>query len=183
MGAIRVTGDLNYDKWQLDEISLSPSKNVLQIGFKSLVNGDSYVEFNGLKFGFFLYDVNGDVVHYASYPPVGTKYESTGQPYIVEVPLNTSVNSEYSLHVWAEDAGKFYDFKTTINTPKYDSPFPSWIWNNKDEQWEAPLPHPTDGNIYVWNEEDGSWKFIDPSVTYSDKIIVDTSSPSDIPIL
>jgi hypothetical protein len=35
-------------------------------------------------------------------------------------------------------------------------PFPSWILNS-DKKWEAPLPYPQDGKMYVWNEETQSW--------------------------
>jgi hypothetical protein len=38
-------------------------------------------------------------------------------------------------------------------------PYPTW---NLDENfdWQAPIPYPEDGNIYIWNEETQSWDLI-----------------------
>lgn len=38
-------------------------------------------------------------------------------------------------------------------------PFSSWSLNNNFD-WEAPIPYPNDGNVYVWNEETTSWNLI-----------------------
>jgi hypothetical protein len=35
--------------------------------------------------------------------------------------------------------------------------FASWIRNEDTYQWEAPIPHPTDGKHYSWNEDTTSW--------------------------
>ena len=37
-------------------------------------------------------------------------------------------------------------------------PFDSWILNEETCQWEAPIPYPTDGLIYVWNDNRGEWE-------------------------
>ena len=37
-------------------------------------------------------------------------------------------------------------------------PFPSWILNTETAQWEAPVPYPTDGIMYIWDEETTDWK-------------------------
>ena len=34
---------------------------------------------------------------------------------------------------------------------------PSWIFNEDTCQWEHPIPHPDDHEIYHWNEETVSW--------------------------
>jgi hypothetical protein len=39
-------------------------------------------------------------------------------------------------------------------------PFPSWILNDSN-QWAAPVPYPSDGDVYVWNEEEKTWKWVD----------------------
>lgn len=36
-------------------------------------------------------------------------------------------------------------------------PFDSWTLNETTCLWEAPVPHPDDGERYVWNEETQSW--------------------------
>jgi hypothetical protein len=37
-------------------------------------------------------------------------------------------------------------------------PYPSWILDEETCIWEAPVPYPTDGIIYVWDEETTDWK-------------------------
>lgn len=41
-------------------------------------------------------------------------------------------------------------------------PYPSWVMNNFSYLWEAPVPYPTDGKIYVWDESTTSWVLADP---------------------
>jgi hypothetical protein len=36
-------------------------------------------------------------------------------------------------------------------------PYPSWILNNQTYLWEAPVPYPTDGQMYIWDEATESW--------------------------
>ena len=40
------------------------------------------------------------------------------------------------------------------------SPYPSWIYNETTNQWEAPVAMPTDGQSYTWNEDTQSWDLI-----------------------
>jgi hypothetical protein len=36
-------------------------------------------------------------------------------------------------------------------------PFPSWIFNETDFLWEAPIPMPQDGKNYEWDEINIQW--------------------------
>jgi hypothetical protein len=36
-------------------------------------------------------------------------------------------------------------------------PFESWVLNEDTCLWDAPVPYPTDGEIYTWDEEAGDW--------------------------
>ena len=36
-------------------------------------------------------------------------------------------------------------------------PYPSWTLNETTCRWEAPVPYPTDGELYVWNETNKTW--------------------------
>lgn len=38
-------------------------------------------------------------------------------------------------------------------------PYASWVLT-PSFQWEAPVPYPDDGNMYVWNEETLSWQLV-----------------------
>ncbi len=37
-------------------------------------------------------------------------------------------------------------------------PFDSWLLNEDTCQWEAPVPHPADEELYSWNEELQQWE-------------------------
>lgn len=36
-------------------------------------------------------------------------------------------------------------------------PFESWVLVEESCLWTAPVPYPTDGNVYTWNEDAGEW--------------------------
>lgn len=36
-------------------------------------------------------------------------------------------------------------------------PFNSWLLNENTCQWDAPVPYPTDGKMYMWDEEQQQW--------------------------
>lgn len=59
--------------------------------------------------------------------------------------------------------GWLYDEEHGYRIP---SPYPSWVWQN--DQWEPPVPMPTDEGRYEWNEETQGWDLIpepDPEPT------------------
>lgn len=37
-------------------------------------------------------------------------------------------------------------------------PYKSWILNEETCLWEAPVPYPSDGKVYVWEEATKEWK-------------------------
>lgn len=42
---------------------------------------------------------------------------------------------------------------------------PSWVWSTETNQWEPPLPYPTDeGKIYRWDEPTISWVEVDADI-------------------
>ena len=42
----------------------------------------------------------------------------------------------------------------------HKKPFNSWVLNETTCLWEAPVPHPNDGQPYKWNETDQSWTLV-----------------------
>jgi hypothetical protein len=51
--------------------------------------------------------------------------------------------------------GYLYDAQNDVFYPP--KPFNSWVMNNATWTWEAPVPYPTDGNVYTWNEAATNW--------------------------
>lgn len=41
-------------------------------------------------------------------------------------------------------------------------PYPSWLLNTQRYIWEAPVPYPTDGKVYIWDEATQSWVLMEP---------------------
>jgi hypothetical protein len=48
-------------------------------------------------------------------------------------------------------------WKVTPDGLRPDKPFPSWVWNDVDGWYEAPIPWPSDGGQYEWDESAQSW--------------------------
>ena len=84
--------------------------------------------------------------------------ERTGETY-----KQTSYNTHAGIHVLGgtpfrknyAGIGFTYDEQRDAFIPP--KPFPSWILNETTCIWEAPVPVPTDGNLYYWNEDQQNW--------------------------
>ncbi|NBU72891.1 MAG: hypothetical protein EBS53_15855 [Bacteroidetes bacterium] len=51
--------------------------------------------------------------------------------------------------------GYFYDVQRDAFIPP--QPYPSWVLNEDRCLWEAPVPMPTDGQMYSWDEATTNW--------------------------
>lgn len=52
--------------------------------------------------------------------------------------------------------GYTYDAQRDAFIPP--KPFASWVLDEDTCQWKAPLPMPTDGQLYLWNETNLAWE-------------------------
>ena len=52
--------------------------------------------------------------------------------------------------------GYYYDEEKDAFVPP--KPFESWTLNEITCRWQAPIPYPQDGRVYVWNEENLQWE-------------------------
>jgi len=43
-------------------------------------------------------------------------------------------------------------------------PYPSWLLNPTTGLWDAPIPYPEDGEIYIWDEPTLTWKEYEQSL-------------------
>ena len=70
----------------------------------------------------------------------------------IQTSYNGSIRKNYA------GIGFTYDFiKDAFIAPK---PHSSWILNEDTCQWEAPIAHPNDGQLYTWDEENNNWELI-----------------------
>ena len=58
---------------------------------------------------------------------------------------------------WAGVGYTYDENRDAFFEPK---PFASWKLNEETCIWEAPIPYPDDGNLYVWNEETQLWDLV-----------------------
>jgi hypothetical protein len=54
-------------------------------------------------------------------------------------------------------AGIGYTYDETLDAFITPKPYPSWVFNSETYDWEAPVPYPSDGNLYSWDEATLSW--------------------------
>lgn len=66
----------------------------------------------------------------------------------------TSYNAKFRYNY----AGIGYTFDSEAGAFILPQPYPSWVLNTSDFQWQAPVPFPTDGLAYYWDEVTISWK-------------------------
>jgi len=59
--------------------------------------------------------------------------------------------------------GYSYDLIRDAFIPQ--KPYTSFILNEETCLWEAPVPYPTDGELYTWNEETISWDLVSIVIT------------------
>ncbi len=51
-----------------------------------------------------------------------------------------------------------YTYNETLDAFIPPKPYESWVLNEIEADWEAPIPKPDDENYYIWNEETLSWE-------------------------
>jgi hypothetical protein len=57
----------------------------------------------------------------------------------------------------ANYAGLEYTYDTVNDVFYAPQPFPSWVISAPDWIWKAPVPYPTDNELYNWDESTLSW--------------------------
>lgn len=70
----------------------------------------------------------------------------------------TWVQTSYNARIRKNYAGIGYTYDATRDAFIAPKPYESWLLNEDNCQWEAPIPYPTDGLMYDWNEETTDWK-------------------------
>jgi hypothetical protein len=72
--------------------------------------------------------------------------------------------TSYNGNFRANYAGIGYTYNLTLDAFVPPQPYPSWLLNTTTVQWEAPVPYPTDGEMYVWDEATLSWVLLEPQL-------------------
>jgi hypothetical protein len=69
----------------------------------------------------------------------------------------TWVQTSYNGNIRKNYAGIGYKYDSQRDAFIPPQPYPSWTLVEETCLWNAPVPMPTDGGIYVWNESSSNW--------------------------
>jgi hypothetical protein len=65
--------------------------------------------------------------------------------------------TSYNANFRKNYAGIGYTYDPVLDAFIPPQPYLSWLLNTTTCQWQAPVPYPDDGKIYVWDEATLSW--------------------------
>jgi len=66
--------------------------------------------------------------------------------------------TSYNNNIRGTYAGIGYSYNSAEDIFITPQPYPSWV--RSGSFWDAPIPMPEDGKMYLWNEEAGNWDAI-----------------------
>jgi hypothetical protein len=68
----------------------------------------------------------------------------------------TCVRTSYNNNIRKQYAGIGYTYDAVADVFIVPQPFESWSLD-ENYDWQAPVEHPADGNIYSWDETNQAW--------------------------
>ena len=69
--------------------------------------------------------------------------------------------TSYNANFRKNYAGIGYTYDPVLDAFVAPQPYPSWLLNTETCQWNAPVPYPTNGKMYVWDETTLSWVLVE----------------------
>jgi hypothetical protein len=99
---------------------------------------------------------------------IQTSYNTYGNVHYAPSPPAAPMTPDGGIAYRANYAGIGYIYDTSyiidgvVGVFYAPQPYFSWVLNTSTFLWEAPVPYPTDGGVYVWNEATLSWVLIEP---------------------
>lgn len=87
----------------------------------------------------------------------GVEKESIGRAFCERLFGGNWVQTSYNGKMRGRYAGIGYTYRADLDAFIAPKPFPSWNLNPTTTEWEAPVPMPTDGEMYTWDEAAQSW--------------------------
>ena len=90
----------------------------------------------------------------------GVEQESVGIAFCQKLFGGTWKQTSYNGNFRKNYAGIGYTYDRGRDEFIPPKPYNSWILNESTCRWEAPIPYPSDGQMYNWDEETTSWVLI-----------------------
>jgi hypothetical protein len=82
---------------------------------------------------------------------------SDWEAYYEEFRGQTCVRTSYNGNIRKNYAGIGFSYDAERDAFISPKPYESWLLVEETAQWEAPVPYPDNGRMYIWNEETLSW--------------------------
>lgn len=154
---MRLIFDLNTNLWSYDVSDIDGYSESIDFYFSFKSDEDSYVEFDNLRFGYFITLDNNQIVN-EEYPKGNVSYINSDQEYLeVSRVDGFRQNRTYQIEFWVENSGNRFFESAEFSIPLPPKPFNSWVWDDEKIEWIAPIAYPEDDQAYSWNEELQSW--------------------------
>ena len=82
---------------------------------------------------------------------------SDWETYYGDIRNQLCLRTSYNGNIRFNYAGIGYTYDEERDAFIPPKPYDSWLLDEDTCLWEAPIPMPEDGAIYVWDEESGDW--------------------------
>ena len=93
----------------------------------------------------------------------GQESEAKGAEFCRNLLGGSWVQTSYNANFRKNFAGIGYTYDSGRNAFIPPQPFPSWVLNEENCQWKAPVDRPNDGQAYYWDEATVSWVLVEQS--------------------
>lgn len=160
MSSINVKYHLETNDWHIEYWDRDPINYVLRIGMTDGSPVGTNIFFSGLSYGYSLFDNSNDgekLVIEKRFPMEGHTLICSDQEYMTVDGIVLKRNTTYTLSLWASNRGDTYSTEFMFITPDGLVNYPSFSYNEETKVFEAPIPYPQDGKIYIWNEDTVNW--------------------------
>lgn len=89
--------------------------------------------------------------------PDGKESEAVGAAFCQNLFGGDWVQTSYNGNIRKNYAGEGFTWDPARDAFIPPQPYPSWSLDEATCRWIAPVPYPTDGNLYFWDEGTQQW--------------------------
>lgn len=95
---------------------------------------------------------------------VGDNNDSNGDEgyqWLIDNLGGTWIKTSYNNNIRKNFAGIGYIYDENRDAFIAPQPFPSWTLNEDTCRWVAPIPYPSENELFIWSESDLNWIKVD----------------------
>ena len=87
----------------------------------------------------------------------GIEQEDIGRAFCKNILGGTWKQTSYNSKIRKNYAGIGYTYDAVNDAFIAPKPYSGWVLNTETFQWDAPIPYPSDGKMYIWDDVSQSW--------------------------